>query len=202
MNMKLLVAYDFSGSTYSSEFYHETVQKVLEHYDDYDVVCWNHDLLKSSKENLQNINKKRNGTGRTMPIKVAEYLSNTKFEGRVILITDGMISESDVYDLDEYLKTHEIKIKQITCHIIQSQKNQKLDATVLAPFLRDYHYDVTLHSLDHNESVSLAKGGCSYDEFIKMIQNINSIEEFENKYYIICTSKIPNTYSYSKLTHI
>jgi len=180
--MPLLVAYDYSGSTEGSDFYHDTVQKILKCYDTYDVVLWDHNYTVSSKEGLARINRQRDGRGGTQPINVAQYCFRKEYTGDVILITDGQILERDVKNLDDYLEKHGLGISHIDCYLIQTCSSDKLDATVIAPFIRRYTNAVYLFNKGDNEPTTLATGGKPMEEFIEELRAIKTIATFEQKF--------------------
>ena len=177
---KTLVAYDFSGSTEENEFYHSTVQTILKEYEPYEVVLWDNKLQMSSPQELKRINRWKEGRGGTVPLVVAQHLYDTGFDGRVVLITDGQIFERYVKQLDEYLESHPLKITRIECFLIYTC--EKLDATVIAPFLSRYNHIVYLYDDGAVEPRLLVQGGKSFQEFVEQLQSIKTIEEFEAQY--------------------
>ncbi|KAH0788886.1 hypothetical protein GPJ56_007181 [Histomonas meleagridis] len=176
-----LVAYDYSGSTCGCTFYHDTVQSLLKKYPNYDVIYWSHVLKVASKEELAKTNKERRGSGCTEPILVAKYCVEKEFTGDLILITDGQIPESSVRDLDNYIKEHDFHVNHVDCYLIQTCSD-KMDATVIAPFLRGNLYDVYLYPKGETESSHIISGGKTSQEFIEQIRSIKTIEEFEKSF--------------------
>ena len=79
---KILVAYDYSGSTEECAYYHDTVQKILSQFESYSVVLWDTNLRESSKEELARINEYRDGNGGTQPINIAKYCVQKEFDGK------------------------------------------------------------------------------------------------------------------------
>ena len=178
----ILVAYDHSGSTAGSRFYHSTVQyNILSQLDTYDVLLWDHSSKKSSPKELEMINQNLKGSGGTSPIEVAKYCYENKITGHLILITDGQIPDYEVRDLDQYLINHPLLLSDLDCYLISSDNYSKLDATVIAPFLARFPHKVTLFK-EGEANVVLTSNNSSYEEFIELLRSINTIEEFTSKY--------------------
>jgi hypothetical protein len=177
-----LVAYDYSGSTEAVDFYHITVQRILTQYEPYDVVIWNNNLKESSPRELARINRTRDGDGGTRPILVAEHCFNKQIRGHLILITDGEILPRHVEALDEYLSTHPLQLTHIDCYLIQTAENDKLDATVIAPFLRGFPHIVYVFALNAQDPVILANGGSSNEEFLEELGSISTVADFQAKF--------------------
>ena len=156
---KTLVAYDYSGSTEGNDFYHTTVQTILQQYTNYDVILWSNKLKVSSAEELKRINQWREGDGGTQPIVIAKHLSEIDFHGDLVLITDGQIFERYVREVEQFMNDHEIGIRNIDCYLIQTC-GDKLDATVIAPFLRFSHI-VYFYDEGQSEPRILVQGGKS-----------------------------------------
>lgn len=182
MNRKRLVAYDYSGSTEACDFYHNTVQKILTQYEPYDVILWDNQLKISSTRELKNINRIRDGRGGTRPILVAQYCSNQKITGDMILITDGQIFKHHVEELDKYISANPLHLSHIECYLIQTAESDKLDATVIAPFLRNVSHIVFMFPLNSQEPIVVSSGGGSIEEFLQEIRQINTIAEFQSKF--------------------
>jgi len=180
-NNSILVAYDYSGSTGGSRFYHTTVQTVLSNISDYKVVLWDHSIKESTPAELKRINDSLRGNGGTSPIQVAQYCYTKHITGQLILITDGQIPDYEVKNLDAYLAQHPLSLTNLDCYIISSDSYSKLDATVIAPFLARFPHKVTLFKEDEGPLV-LASNNASYEEFIEQLRSINTIEEFISKY--------------------
>jgi hypothetical protein len=176
-----LVAYDYSGSTEECAFYHDTVQRVLVQYEPYSVVLWDHSLKISTPKQLAGINRTRDGRGGTRPILVAQHCVENQVRGHLILITDGQILPRHVEELDTYLESNPMQITHLDCFLIQTVENHKLDATVIAPFIRRFPHVVFLYGLREREPVVAASGGGSLDELIAEIKSIDTIEEFQTK---------------------
>ena len=177
----ILVAYDHSGSTCSSHFYHRTVRNIVSQIDKYDVLLWNHLFRKSTPLELKTINENRQGSGGTAPLGVAKYCFDNNVTGHLILITDGQIPENEVKILDKYLANHALSITDMECYIIASDKHSKLDATVIAPFLVRFPHRVEVFKEGEDVKI-LVSNTTTYEEFLEIIRSINTIEEFTNKY--------------------
>ena len=99
------------------------------------------------------------GRGTTCPIVIAHYLVQKEFEGNLVLITDGLIKEKDVKILVNYLGKHPIAISTIECHLITT--TEKLNATVIAPFISRYNHIVYYYDQNNYLPKIIAKGGLS-----------------------------------------
>ena len=184
---RTLVAYDYSGSTEENEFYHSTVQTILKQYEPYDVVLWDNKLKVSSQSELQRINRFKEGNGGTVPLVVAKHLHETGFDGKVVLITDGQIFPRYVQELEQYLQTHPLKVSHIDCYLIYT--GEKLDATVIAPFLSRINHIVFLYDENATEPRLLAQGK-TIEKFIAQLESIKTIEDFESQYDNLFTETI------------
>jgi len=177
-----LVAYDYSGSTEECAFYHDTVQRVLRQYEPYDVVLWDNQLQVATAKQLKGINRTRDGRGGTRPILVAQHCVERQVRGHLILVTDGEILPRHVEELDRYLETNQMLIGHLDCYLIQTAENDKLDATVIAPFIRRFPHVVNLYGLNSREPVVVASGGGTHEELLGEIKNIKSVSEFQDKF--------------------
>jgi hypothetical protein len=177
-----LVAYDYSGSTSGSAFYHDTVQQILGQYEPYDVILWDSRVEVSNANALRQINHNRCGRGGTEPKVVAKYCVKQQTRGQLILITDGQILPRDVEQLDAFLNGHSMVISTLDCYLIQSHEHYRLDATVIAPFLRRFPHRVFLCESKTAETVVIASGGGTLDELLEEIRSIGTISEFQNQF--------------------
>jgi hypothetical protein len=177
-----LVAYDYSGSTETIEFYHNTVQRVLVQYEPYSVVLWDNRLEVSTPRALKQINRSRDGRGGTRPLVVAQYCVEQQIHGQLILITDGQILPRHVEELDNFLNMNQMHISSLDCFLIQTAEDDKLDATVIAPFIRRFPHKVLMYGLNAHEPVIITSGGGSLDQLLEEIKQINKIADFQTKF--------------------
>jgi hypothetical protein len=177
-----LVAYDYSGSTETIAFYHDTVQRILVQYEPYDVVLWDNRLEVSNARELKQINRTRDGRGGTRPLVVAQHCVQQQVRGQLILITDGQILPRHVEELDEFLANNPMQLSSLDCFLIQTAEDDKLDATVIAPFIRRFPHRVLMYALNAREPVIIASGGGSLEELIDEIKQIHQVDDFQSKF--------------------
>jgi hypothetical protein len=177
-----LVAYDYSGSTETIAFYHDTVQRILRPYEPYDVILWDNQLEVSDSRSLKQINRQRDGRGGTRPQVVAQYCVEHQIKGEIILITDGQILPRHTEELDTYLNTNPMVISSLECYLIQTAEDDHLDATVIAPFIRRFPHRVLMFRLNSRDPIIVTSGGGTLDELLEEIRNINSIVDFQAKF--------------------
>lgn len=182
---QILVAYDFSESTVDSRFYHTTVRNIIDRYANYDVILWSNRLQVSNAQELRRINMQMDGRGGTCPKLIAEYLIGKEY-AYLVIITDGQIFEKYVKELDDFLVGKQLSIKHVECFLIQTSP-EKLDATVIAPFIRHIPHLVSLYRTDSTEPELLTQGDKTADELIQTLTNINTIPEFQQQYDTLFT---------------
>jgi hypothetical protein len=177
-----LVAYDYSGSTETIAFYHDTVQRILHQYEPYDVILWDNQLEVSNARALKQINRQRDGRGGTRPQVVAQYCVENQITGELILITDGQILPRHTEELDNYLNRNAMAISSLECYLIQTAAEDHLDATVIAPFIRRFPHRVLMYRLNSGDPIVIASGGGTVDELLAEIRSINSIADFQGRF--------------------
>jgi hypothetical protein len=177
-----LVAYDYSGSTETIAFYHDTVQRILHQYEPYNVILWDNQLEVSNARALKQINRARDGRGGTRPQVVAQYCVEHQIIGQLILITDGQILPRHTEELDNYLNTNPMTLSSLECYLIQTAEEDRLDATVIAPFIRRFAHRVLMYRLNTQEPIIIASGGSTLDELLEEIRGLDSIVEFQSQF--------------------
>ena len=178
---------DISGSTNQNKNYWETVKIIYEKYKITKIIVWNTSAKIINSQELLEIIIKKSGDNGTSIYSFALKLINEKIKDNIILITDGKIDISDVYNTDILFESHNYKINNILCFNLH---NGIYDYSVFAPFRRNninYIYEKNTYSnteLKLEQYISL--------EDIKLINNIETItiETFHSNFIQIENSII------------
>lgn len=130
---------DVSGSVGNFTNYWNNVDKVYNKYknDINKIYLWDSDIKESTKENLEQIIKRKYGGGGTYPYLIAKNLKSQNIKNNVIIFTDGEVSDRDVQLTDQILDSHQID--NVECYII-SQCDANLSVT--CPFTRNNNSNV------------------------------------------------------------
>lgn len=100
-----LFAYDGSGSTGGSQLYHSTSQRIYQDLPKAEttILFWDSAARVIDADDLTDINLAYRGFGGTNPVAVAQYIVDNRFHGRLVLLSDGQVSSSDVDVCDRIL---------------------------------------------------------------------------------------------------
>jgi len=178
---QILVAHDFSGSTSGSTIYHGTVKGLIKDLGDYKVLLWDTVAEECDKKRFDEILNTRKGRGGTNPLSVAQYVFRVHFRGVLYLITDGQIPLDSVTELDNFLDKNELRISKVVAHLIQTS-SEKIDVTVIAPFVRRYPHEVILHQKGEEAPKMVVQGNTDITSFLDKLRAIQTIPEFEAEF--------------------
>ncbi len=129
----VLIAYDGSGSTGNSAFYHDETQRILSRFPDANVLFWDTTHRIISREEMKEINLRRKGYGGTNTAAIANYVAETNFHGTLIVITDGQVSNVSV-DACERELGRKWTFESVTAHLIYT--GGTVNMSVTCPFTR------------------------------------------------------------------
>jgi hypothetical protein len=96
---------------------------------------------------------------------VVEELDHTL----LILITDGQILPRHTEELDIYLNTNPMIITRLERYLIQTAEEDRLDATVITPFIRRFPHRVLMYRLNTRDPIVVASGGGTHDELLSIV---------------------------------
>lgn len=178
MKHHVLIAYDHSASTSYCNKYHAIAQQVASKYPEAAVVAWNHRYALISHAELTAINRTLKGDGGTQVECVAQALLDMQFCGKLVLITDGEVTESSIEECDTMLRRYD-KISEAEVHIVGNHANMSISC----PFTRNcphvvYEYDYGSGTTPCNHVVISSEDIATLD----MIDGICTLAEFESKY--------------------
>lgn len=162
---------DISGSTHQNKNYWETVKIIYDKYKITKIIVWNTSAKIINSEQLLEIITKKSGSNGTCIYSFALKLIENKITDNIILITDGKIDTTDVYNTDRLFQSRNYKINNILCINLH---NGSYDYSVFAPFRRNninYIYEKNTYSnskLELEQYISL--------EDIILINNIETIK--------------------------
>jgi hypothetical protein len=171
----LVIAYDGSGSTSGNEFYHDQTQRIVSQYPDATILFWDSSHRLISHDELKVINKNRSGYDGTSPERIALWVKTNNFHGRIIIITDGMVSESSV-DRCALEFGSDWTFESVEAHLIGSSVNM----SVTCPFTRASSHSVYLYE-PKNDYEQVLTTNVSKDDFelLNQIDHISSVDEFQ-----------------------
>ena len=178
-----LLAHDFSGSTWNNDKYFETVKNI--YYNSpvpfTDIILWDSQVEVVSPSRYEHLLNIKEGDGGTYPHVIIDWMIRNRFNGDVVLITDGQIPISHVESLDQKLEEAKgkIDISFIKCYLIQTE-TKKIDTTVIAPFIRRIPNEVILYGEDIEPQV-ITTGKQTQEELIETIRSIKTIDEFQDQ---------------------
>jgi hypothetical protein len=124
---------DVSGSVGGFTEYWSIVKKVYEENKDNieNYYFWDNCIEKVSTEKVEEFISKKTGRGGTCPNYVADEIVKKNIS-KIILLTDGEVSDSSVSHCDTILK--EYKLSESKCYIIS---NSNCNMSVTCPFVRN-----------------------------------------------------------------
>lgn len=126
---------DTSGSTGNSSNYWPAVQELLALYGQKidSFYFWNTTIQKVDKKRFQKALVQKKGWGGTRSSLVAEEVIKKGLK-KIILITDGQVSDQDVQECDKILGNYQFQ--KTICYIISTSSYGGLNMSVTCPFTR------------------------------------------------------------------
>ena len=132
---------DTSGSVGGSPNYWNTINDLLSLYGPKvgHFYFWNTSIEECSKKRFEQAIQEKKGWGGTAPELVAQEVVKKNIK-KVILVTDGQVSDHSVNQCDKLLENHEFE-KSI-CYIISTSSYGALNMSVTCPFTRKCENEV------------------------------------------------------------
>ena len=132
---------DISGSTGGSQNYYDGVKDVLAMYGQNidQFYFWDSKIDKVDKKQFEKQINSRSGRGGTTSALVANESVKSQLK-RIILITDGQVSDHDVQNCDKILEDYQFE--KTICYIIASSSYGSLNMSVTCPFTRKCENEV------------------------------------------------------------
>ena len=169
-----MIAYDGSGSTGNVAFYHDEVQRIVASLpDDSKILFWDTASRLIPHTELAEINKRRQGGGGTEPATIARYVSESGFNGDLIIITDGQVGS--IAHVDACLPPN-AKFNSVVAYLIHT--GGQVNMSVACPFTRRSPHQVYLYGPDQERRLVVSASAADL-AIISRIQDIGTIEEFE-----------------------
>jgi hypothetical protein len=177
---KILLGYDYSGSTSYQEFYHIKTQKIVDEFNPDIIVTWDTEAKVISRTALKRINSLKEGLGqRTNPSCLAKYIKDNNFHETFILITDGVVSDEKDIDRCFEILGSGWKFTNVIVYLLRT--GGTINESVSLPFTRVSNHTIITHKnngdLESKISVDVEK---DYG-LIEKLDEINTIEEFMEK---------------------
>ena len=181
---KTLVGYDCSYSTSLScngsdtSFYHSQTQKLVKDLDSSNTlfVRWDSDITIISKIDLEVINKNKQGFGGTSPVSLFKYISHTGFNGNLIFISDGRISDSCAQQCTEILSG--CKFKNVYIHLIYTGGN--INESVSCALTRGSPHEINIYKESYTSPETITVTDHDFNS-AHNIDSITTIDEFLNQ---------------------
>ena len=177
-------AIDFSGSTSGDSFYHSNVRLILEQKftEEDEIIIWDHMSRYISKEEYMEINSYRRGKGGTYPQCIFDAIFSKHKEAHYsefILISDGHVYNSDVERLDQRISEN---MDRFSCDYTEVYLlGNGANMSVACPFTRFNASKTIVKSPSTSEDRVISTSNEDLNT-IKEIDNINTMEEFNDKY--------------------
>jgi hypothetical protein len=166
---------DVSGSTGGSENYWTTTNEIFKQFDNQisHYYQWDTNIKEVSKEEMENHIKNKRGGGGTNPHLVADEVVKKGYK-KIILITDGQVSDNDVSNCDQKLK--DFKFTKSICYVVASS-SETLNMSVTCPFTRECPNEV----YEKNSNAPITKMISLAEEDLAILDTLNtiSLENFE-----------------------
>lgn len=140
---KVLIGYDYSGSTQMQRVYHSKTQQILNEYRSRSpiIIRWGSEAIPITIGDLDIINNKLDGKGGTFPSTLAKYIEKIDFHGVLVLITDGEVEKTEISICSEILKTW--KFAYVIVHLIKNAGT--VNESVSLPFTRNSEHRIVLY---------------------------------------------------------
>lgn len=172
----MLVAYDYSGSTGGSVFYHETTKKILQEYNG-PVLLWDDKTILTTMKELAGINNRREGRGGTYPHVIAEHCIRNKYKGKLVVISDGQVSNSEIDRVDGLCR--DWQPSEVVCHLVHTGTEPNM--SISCPFTRTCPFEVYLHKEGKDSQLMTSVSAVELEAFA-LLDTIDSIKDFEVAY--------------------
>jgi len=172
-----LVAYDGSGSTGNSKFYHTETQKIISDLPrDTQFLFWDTEGRRISRADLDRINAKCAGYGSTDPAAIAAYVRTSGFTGNLVIITDGQVGS--VSHVDNILPPG-IAFESVTAHLIST--GGVVNMSVTCPFTRRSPHSVFTYDPSGERRTSSVVTAADL-EVPRRIAEIATIADFDSAF--------------------
>lgn len=168
-----LIAYDGSGSTGNSAFYHDETQKIVRGLPkESKILFWDTAGRVITPARLAEINRRREGGGGTDPAVIADHVAATKFSGDLVIITDGQVGSID--GVATRLPAS-AAFSSVTAHLINT--GGVVNMSVTCPFTRRSPHKVYLYERGERRLVTDVTAADL--AVVNRIAEINTVTDFE-----------------------
>ena len=136
IKMKVLFAFDNSGSISNNKIYFKEVDRIVKKYykDGDKFYLWGNTYSEKSKVEIEKWIKEEKGPEGTYPSNIAECcLKNPNIREHLIIVTDGQVEEREIEKSDELMKKYQIKFKFVSVYVVGTKGN----LSVGAPYCRE-----------------------------------------------------------------
>ena len=179
MTVPTLVAYDFSGSTNGVHSYHTLAKRVVDEIDGpVRIVKWNTVWSEITKTDLNGIHNRLCGEGCTDVSAVANAIQSLNFKGKLLLITDGEVSEGSIDRADATMDVLRDCLSSVEVHIVKSP-HATTNMSVSCPFTRCCAHTVRVYehgTTDVAESVDVSETDVAT---LETLDGILSVHQFD-----------------------
>jgi hypothetical protein len=193
MNFSILFAVDTSGSTSNLKYYHNIVLKA---YNDNKtthttILSWNTIGKVITEDQLQALCKAKKGEGMTQIDVIAHQIISSKFIGRLVIVTDGEVSNVD--ECDRLMQNYK-GLTSAEIHIVG-----KNNLSVSCAFTRSIPFQVFIYDTStapmHGVLMSAEKFEVKQKDIqeLEELDKIQTLEEFNQKYDNILSALMART---------
>lgn len=175
-----LFAYDCSGSTNSYAFYHGVSDRINKSLPGEDVrVMWDDIIRLTSKEDLEIVNKNKNGYGGTSPSIVAKFIKDNNFHGTLIFQSDGQVSSTEITLCDEILKGW--KFEKVIVHLVQN--HYAIQESCSIAFTRNSPHEINIYKRNTHGEYEIKNTNILKEDYLilEKIEEIKTINDFTQK---------------------
>ena len=193
--LKILFAFDKSGSVSGKKEYFKEIDKILkEYYKNGDkLYLWGDQYIEKTKTEIDKWIKEEYGSGGTYTSNIVELANiNLNHREHLIIVTDGIVEENEIKKSDELMTKYKIKFAYVSIFIIGNSGN----LSVGAPFCRDCP-NRTINVIDSTNIINGPTLSLEQFSSFKGIDNIKTLLEFnshyENLYSVIFAKQLGKT---------
>lgn len=190
MTMSDTIIYiDISGSVNGSDIYWKKVDKIITENIKSKFIVWDTNIKEITYNQLLKYINDKKGYGGTMISCVASSIVEKKFNNsKIIIITDGEVSSSDVILSEK--KLNGFNIKEVECHIIKASTYLNvIDISVPLAFMRNN--TSRLYYTNREDDTKLIKSINKADyEMLKNITLENVMNHFDKIYDLVNISNM------------
>lgn len=181
--IETIVGYDCSYSTspscngFDTSFYHSKTQSIVKDLDPAKTlfIRWDGSHTQITKNELENINRMKQGFGGTSPVSFFQFIKSIGFKGNLIFISDGQIGENCAQQCSEILM--DWKFEYINIYLIYT--GGAINESVSCALTRNSPHTVENYRDISNRTVVNVSN--TDFEFVYQLDSIKTIEVFLDK---------------------